>query len=448
MMNEKVTIEKIVIPLGIGREDKFFSSIEHYNDFMKTEREFWSWLEGPSTQILKSYVRRNFVEYQLYQASEENLAAHLKNLKEKIKSRLPLYSFTPEGQFIRSVFDKYGYIIASFTIINISDLTYTALSDALEPNGALKGLFPRYSNQNSWAVSLVCSFHHKLDGQSVGLHLASAHEAHGQFMSTLSSLEEGIVQLSKEHKEKLDDVISLHESLYEEAKSKFKRVSLRCLRAINRVRAHAKSDFDQSRTDLRQAALAYHEQVDLDASVTYWKSKKANNNRNAFVWFIFGIGGSVGATFYLLAKYYAKGGIVGIAANLADTADKAKMVGIDVANNVQSVAAATTTNSGMEHLVFNTTGAALVVTLMAVIIRVALRQFNTYSHLSLEAEERVTMVKTYLALLNEGKLKSDQDRHLALEALFRTSQTGMIAETSFNSPVDIIVKSLADKAKV
>lgn len=102
----------------------------------------------------------------------------------------------------------------------------------------------------------------------------------------------------------------------------------------------------------------------------------------------------------------------------------------------------------MEHLVFNTTGAALVVTLMAVIIRVALRQFNTYSHLSLEAEERVTMVKTYLALLNEGKLKSDQDRHLALEALFRASQTGMIAETAFNSPVDIIVKSLAEKAKV
>lgn len=448
MMNEKVTIEKIAIPLGIGKEDKFFASIEHYNDFMRAEREFWSWLNGPSTQVLKSYVRKNFIEYQFNQVSEENVTSHLKILKEKTKSRLPLYSFTPEGQFINSVFDKYGYIIASFAIISISDLTYTALSDALEPNGMLKGLFPRYSNQNSWAVSLVVLFRHELDNQCVGLHLASAHEAHGQFMSTLSSLEEGIVQSSKKHKEKLDEVISLHESLYEEAKSKFKRISLRCIRAINRVRTRAKSDFEQSRADLRQAAIAYHEQVDLDASVTYWKSKRDGNNRKASIWFIFGIGGSVGATFYLLAKYYAKGGIVGIAANLADTADKAKIAGIDVANNVQSVAAATTTNSGMEHLVFNTTGAALVVTLMAVIIRVALRQFNTYSHLSLEAEERVTMVKTYLALLNEGKLNSDQDRHLALEALFRTSQTGMIAETSFNSPVDIIVKSLADKAKV
>lgn len=146
-----------------------------------------------------------------------------------------------------------------------------------------------------------------------------------------------------------------------------------------------------------------------------------------------------------MVAYYTKGGIVGLSAQLAKVGTESLDNKVELSNNVENIVSV---SAGMEHLVLNATGAALVVTLMAVMIRVALRQFNTYSHLSLEAAERVTMVKTYLALLNEGKLKSDQDRHLALEALFRTSQTGMIAETSFNSPVDIIVKSLADKAKV
>lgn len=325
-----------------------------------------------------------------------------------------------------------------FALLHITDLTYNELSVVARQNNHYADLMKIYSTQNAIAINMVLLFKNKQQGTTA--YVDSIEAMYKEFTYTLSCVEEKLSQSVDEYNNKINSIIDKHESLYKKTKEKFKRWSERCLAGIKKTRVFAENTFIESKEDIKQAATAYHEQVDLDASVCYWLSRKSTNQRNSFIWLIFGVGGSIALTFILLVEYYAKGGIVGISKKFAESGDE---VG-GTALTVTSMAI----DSGMEHLVFNTTGAALVVTLMAVIIRVALRQFNTYSHLSLEAEERVTMVKTYLALLNEGKLKSDQDRHLALEALFRTSQTGMIAETAFNSPVDIIVKSLADKAKV
>lgn len=395
---------------------------------------------SPQVDILK-LAKYQCIDTLLKLVSENDVNSQIEALEKRSKDWLPIYSFTPEGQFIQHVLDSYGMSIAAFALFHICDRSFNALSEFYRNNTLYQSMLAALSSQNAFAINLVFAFQRDAY-QAIPAYENSIKDMHQQFTLTLSSAEERIVNSINEFNNKFDNVLMQHENLYQKTREKYNRFASRSLRAMRRVGRFTKDVLDKSNSDINQAQVAYHEQVDLDASVSYWRAKKTRNNRNAFIWFVFGIGGSVGATFYLLAKYYAKGGIIGISASLADTGDS----GVEAANQLQSVAA--TATSGMEHLVFNTTGAALVVTLMAVIIRVALRQFNTYSHLSLEAEERVTMVKTYLALLNEGKLKSDQDRHLALEALFRTSQTGMIAETSFNSPVDIIVKSLADKAKV
>ncbi|MGY3872586.1 DUF6161 domain-containing protein [Aeromonas dhakensis] len=443
-MSEQVVDSIVVIPLGEGRSDKIFSSIEQYNEFLKNERVFWKWLDtrasSPQVDILK-LAKYQCIDTLLKLVSESDINSQIELLGKRSKDWLPIYSFTPEGQFIQHVLEKYGMTIAAFSLFHICDCSFNALSESYRSNPLYQHMLAALSSQNALAINLVFAFQRDAY-QTMPTYENSIKDMHQQFTLTLSSAEERVVKSINAFNDKFDTIIVQHENLYQGTKRRYKRFASRLLRTMRSFGRLTKDVLDKSNVDIEQARSAYHEQVDLEASVNYWMAKKTRNNRNAFIWFIFGIGGSVGATFYLLAKYYSKGGIIGISANLADTGGS----GAEAANQLQSVAA--TATSGMEHLVFNTTGAALVVTLMAVIIRVALRQFNTYSHLSLEAEERVTMVKTYLALLNEGKLKSDQDRHLALEALFRTSQTGMIAETSFNSPVDIIVKSLADKAKV
>lgn len=437
-------VDRIVIPLGEGRSDITFSSIEQYNEFLKKERVFWTWLDtrvsSPQVDILK-LARYQCLDTLLKLVSDNDVNSQIEALEKRSKDWLPIYSFTPEGQFIQNVLDSYGMSIAAFALFHICDRSFNALSDFYRTNPLYQNMLAALSSQNAFAINLVFAFQRD-EYQAIPTYENSIKEMHQQFTITLSSAEERVVNSINEFNGKFDDVLMQHEELYQKTREKYKRFASRSLRAMRRVGRFTKDVLDKSNLDINQAQTTYHEQVDLDASVSYWRTKKTKNNRNAFIWLIFGIGGSVVATFYLLAEYYAKGGIIGISVRLADSG---KIAG-EAVNQLHQVA--TTATSGMEHLVLNATGAALVVTLMAVIIRVALRQFNTYSHLSLEAEERVTMVKTYLALLNEGKLKSDQDRHLALEALFRTSQTGMIAETSFNSPVDIIVKSLADKAKV
>ncbi|WP_303842870.1 DUF6161 domain-containing protein [Aeromonas sobria] len=443
-MSEQIVDSIVVIPLGEGRSDKTFSSIEQYNEFLKKEHVFWKWLDtrasSPQVDILR-LAKYQCIDTLLKLVSENDVNSQIEALGKRSKDWLPIYSFTPEGQFIQHVFENYGMSIAAFALFHICDRSFNALSESYRNNPLYQHMLAALSSQNAFAINLVFAFQRDVY-QEIPAYENSIKDMHQQFTLTLSSAEERVVKSINEFNSKFDNVLIQHENLYQKTRGKYNRFASRSLRAMRRVGRFTKDVLDKSNSDINQAKTAYHEQVDLDASVSYWMAKKTRNNRNAFIWFVFGIGGSVGATFYLLAKYYAKGGIIGISASLVDTGNS----GVEAANQLQSVV--TTATSGMEHLVFNTTGAALVVTLMAVIIRVALRQFNTYSHLSLEAEERVTMVKTYLALLNEGKLKSDQDRHLALEALFRTSQTGMIAETSFNSPVDIIVKSLADKAKV
>lgn len=448
MMSEQVVDSIVVIPLGEERGNKIFTSIEQYNEFLKNERVFWKWLEtrssSPYVDILK-LAKYQCIDTLLKLVSESDINSKIEDLAKRSKDWLPIYSFTPEGQFIQHVLEKYGMTIAAFALFHICDRSFNALSESYRNNPLYQNMLSALSSQNALAINLVFSFQRDAY-EAMPIYENSIKDMHQQFTLTLSSAEDEVIKSIGKFNVKFDDVLIQHESLYQKNRDKYKRYASRSLRAMRRVSNFTRRVLEQSTADVKQAQAAYHEQVDLDASVSYWNEKATNNIRRAFLWAIFGIGGMVGTTFYLLAKYYAEGGIVGISARLAESADNVKSIAKDVAGNVGSIDIPI--NSGIEHLILNATGAALVVTLMAVLIRVSLRQFNTYSHLSLEAEERVTMVKTYLALLSEGKLKSDQDRHLALEALFRTSQTGMIAETSFNSPVDIIVKSLADKAKV
>ena len=61
------------------------------------------------------------------------------------------------------------------------------------------------------------------------------------------------------------------------------------------------------------------------------------------------------------------------------------------------------------------------------LIRILVRNYLSHVHLSHDASERVAMMKTYLALLEEGKLE-DKHRNLVLQALFRPASTGIVKD--------------------
>ncbi|WP_371412876.1 DUF6161 domain-containing protein [Thiomonas sp. X19] len=68
-------------------------------------------------------------------------------------------------------------------------------------------------------------------------------------------------------------------------------------------------------------------------------------------------------------------------------------------------------------------------------VRMVARMFLSHSHLATDAEERVTMVMTYLALLEGKKMPSDEDRKLVLAPLFRPATDGMVKDEGLPHPM-------------
>ena len=80
------------------------------------------------------------------------------------------------------------------------------------------------------------------------------------------------------------------------------------------------------------------------------------------------------------------------------------------------------------------------------LVRIITRLFLSNLHQASDAEERVTMVETFLSLMSEGQISREEDRHLVLQALFRSTATGLVKdEGSPPTVIDISNKLIKDK---
>jgi hypothetical protein len=442
-MSEVKSNKRFSLPIGRDKY-KTFSSFDEYKSFVAEEIKNWEWLKnhsGKCSAMMREMYSQVFQPQFRVVNSNDDSTSTLSKLESSIGSYLPIYSFTPDGKFVLECKKKHGAVVAGMVIF------YLVYKNGLESAGrATSADFS--SNQDVAALASYLAFDFKFgirgNGQSKS-YSDALDDAHQHYMaqaenmvSEVANVIESTRQMKQEEERKL-------EKQRTQQKTRFKQTMSHYFLLARKTKEKLQQQYDAAKADVENAKAAYHEQVDLDASVSYWESRSKSNQRNAFIWAVLTVLSLIG-TFWGVVKYYTSGGLSGLAA--AHQLQTQNIQGSEVTSG--AVSTLTSDYAPMfglsEHLVVNITGTALLVTLMAVIIRMCLRQFNTYSHLSLESAERITMVKTYLALLNEGKLKSDQDRHLALDALFRSSQTGMIAETSFNSPVDIVLKTVAEKA--
>lgn len=264
--------------------------------------------------------------------------------------------------------------------------------------------------------------------------------------------------------DKANEIIMATNDEHNKIRSKLtKRHSRRVRRyrqVFETVRKEASSARESANNDLKNAYQTYHQQVDLQASVVYWEEKITQHNQSSTKWFKAVIATMV-LTFLLPVIYYATGGVSTLSAwrhhdlqaelpvSVTTTTPQKPDTVLQPTNKEQSQTTSTTVNT-IEKVAFasgiaDLTAAALLVTLLSVILRLCLRQYNVCIHLGHDAEERVTMMKTYLALSNEGKLTSDGDMKLVLDALFRGSQTSGIADTTPATPIELIIKAITEK---
>lgn len=166
------------------------------------------------------------------------------------------------------------------------------------------------------------------------------------------------------------------------------------------------AEAEESKNDIEQT---YRENMALQAPVDYWQKKAVRHNGLAKG---FGIASAV-------AGVTVAGALGTLAYNLLLTIEKPDYWRLAVLG------------------IFTTLGVWLV--------RILIRLFLSNLHQGSDAEERVTMVQTFLSLMSEGHIEQEEDRQLVLQALFRSTSTGLIKDEAAPPTLIDITNTIAGK---
>ena len=157
-----------------------------------------------------------------------------------------------------------------------------------------------------------------------------------------------------------------------------------------------KSSTDQTKKaeeKLKDIEQTYDEKLALQSSVTYWKDKCAKHQR--IMWYM------------------------GVATLLCSI-----LTGLGFIWWVHKYLEGPVTQIPLSKF-----GVTLAISSLGIwLTRLLSKIFISNLHLRTDADERTTMIQTYLALLREGKGPKDEERQLILQTLFRPSSTGFIKE--------------------
>ena len=452
-----------------------FKSNDELNEYLESICREWEWLinmPGAYQEIGKAIFAVYFYN-PISVIRQEMKDSKISVYKLGSESSVFLLNDSDAGYLIAKTRREYDDVTAALAILFLSKHTRSLI--ARDERISEFAISDRLTFERSVAIQIAIS----LQGfSSIGADARSAlmMETLDRFVShadlatdAVNAYVTDITESTQSAKRNLD---SLGDSLKNAYIRRRKRYSAYLLNARN----SARTAFTEAVDSFESAKTAYHDQVDLDASVQYWMARKRNHSVFKVIWF-FAVLMSMAVMFVSVMGYYGVGGAAGLSSAFGhyrpQSADgNGSTVRLVTAllpaaasaeagehpaqtKPADNASAVTTTpphavvqgaaQSEVATAIADLAGVALLITLLGILIRITLRQFNTHSHLALEAEERITFTKTYLALLNEGKLKSEEDRKLVLESLFRSTKSGTMDEIPFSSPVELIFKTISDK---
>lgn len=414
---------------------KSFVSQNALETFIDEEKGHWSWLIRAEPLQISQQIFIDFIVQPLQLLTLEAQRAISSGLtidKEYITHSSPI------GELIKTTRNLHGDVVATLLLFYLHPKreSLTFRDDIFRAR--------LYSMELAYKRELAMHLAFEYMGVSQFV-LASSNESVESYVHHLVSaidLAHAQTQTSKENFVSKADELErdYQERIISQDKRSASRVDKYKVLA-KKTREDAALLIESAKKDLASAKAAYHEHVDFDASVSYWDKRREGHFKYKCWWF-------AGVVFCMLlmlssvAVYYKIGGVSGMILSAATHKnEEASKSGVESERNAKvSVPDASVVAAGIADFVC----VALLVSLLSVLLRISLRQFNNHSHLVLESMERMTMTKTYLALLNEGKLQSEESRKLILEALFRPSQVNGVADTSFSGPIELVVKAITE----
>ena len=433
------SMNSIVLPLRDRSDSYTFHSVEDLESFVETEREHWEWLVAVPApwNVFSKHLKEQLVDVILNILS--TIGSHWKSKNEEaLNERITqLESILSYIDFPFSCRDTGKAIAIESSISNIVGTNMLYLC-SIPKDGTYTGEMSQISqqfntvaqrNQNGRITPIVKVFLESEVYRLKANRILTKIELFGfdcevrKLTKSLGKISGEITDIHRECQESSAELESWKKSKKNEHdewivsnKKELNELGKRLLRTIVSLKTkyvrRSSETLKASEKTVSNAKEVYLSQVELDAAVTYWDGKKTihNNSKNLWLKVLIALLVTTSVSPFLIMKYLP-------VAELAD--DKLLL---NVLNPITLITS------------------LLVISLLSFSIRLCSRQFSTQQHLFLEAEERKTMLKTYLALMNEGKLVEQEDRKVALDALFRPAQTGMVAEHGNIVPSDSVIK--------
>ncbi|MFY0630518.1 MAG: hypothetical protein JXR05_09065 [Flavobacteriaceae bacterium] len=183
-------------------------------------------------------------------------------------------------------------------------------------------------------------------------------------------------------------------------------------------------EYDRHKSKMTESEDFYEKKLAVKNAVTYWSKKAKGHRTNSY---IFGI----------------IAGILIISSFIAIINFGNYIISLDVSEPSGDGRKILTETGALQLWVY---GFFIVsMTLIIWFIRLVVKMFLSNLHLLSDANERETMIKTYLALEREEKTLKPTDRDLILPSIFRVSTDGFIkGDSAPNSPINIVTKKVTE----
>ena len=378
-MSDEIKLESPLV-LKFSESERKFNDLGELQEFMESERDAWLWLEkvyqlNKALEKVREPFNRyigevsEFIgEYQKHQSNQKYIDESLSDLKNKTQFAVHqglILSDSAEAQFIFKIKDSKDWQTAAYSLAFIKKIKID-FSTALAIEGAY------------WAMQ-----HKQGSTETV--------EAHQKALELMKH--SWVVKFGKKHKElqeKNDELISEIEGL----RNKFNSLILEVEAQKTEQKESFETELKKAQEKLADIERTYDEKLALQSSVEYWDKKRVHHQ--FVMWWM------------AMVTAFCAAAITGIFVWVA-----------------YDLFEATT----LSEVQLWKLGVMLAISSFGVwLVRLLSKIFISNLHLRTDADERVTMIKTYLALLREGSGPKDDERQLILQTLFRPSSTGFIKE--------------------
>lgn len=380
--------------------DRSFTDLDALRDFIDAERNSWGFLvektETGNSQLTSrarwpierlNALRSVIEEYSSGGNNEGNLREHVDMTFSTVRNGIPV-SNTPRWLALKGLAEglpRDAFLSAAITILRRWD----------ESIGA-----PRLSEDAQW-LGIVAAANYRLGYTSTAAkaHTDALDQLRAQYATLLSEERASFSRQLAEREEALqkftaegDALLAIHADESEEIRKREGDRFRLTLESHNTNHATAKLQWDNTHN-------AFIEQMRLKASTAYWSDKRIAHRKRAKMW----------------------GAIAGIYAVLATLT---MVLGID-SEYVRLMEMTETTPLGA-YVALAARGVVISVVVFWV-GRILVRMFLSELHLAMDAYERSTMVSTYLALTQDGKI-DEKERALVLAPLFRPTADGWVKD--------------------